>query len=149
MHLNIKQAEKAETEICGIQKQQGLGLVAAIFLLVIISSIVVALSNFTDTSVRAFGQDLNSLRASYAAQGATEVALHRLGFAGEACAGNMGEIDFTAIASGDGFNNCRVEMSCEVVTVSGVETWQVSAEATCGSGFEQAQQRMELRARRI
>jgi len=132
-----------------VRQQRGVGLVAAIFLLVIVSSIVVTLGNLTDVSVRGFGQDLNAQRAFYAAEGGVEIALHRLGFAGEACSGSLGSIDFSTLPSDDGLENCTVATSCNTVTVAGIETWRITSAAECGTGFDQAQRQVEVQARRL
>jgi MSHA biogenesis protein MshP len=132
-----------------IKRQRGIGLIASIFLLVIMSLVVVALSNYTETSSRAFGQDLNSQRAFYAAEAGIEIALHRLSLNSESCVASLGDVDFSNLSSSDddGLENCSVSLECNAVTVMTLETWRIAAHARCGYGFEEAQRSIQVQAR--
>jgi MSHA biogenesis protein MshP len=128
-----------------VRKQQGIGLIASIFLLVVVTIVVLALGNFTEISAQSFGQDLNSQRAFYAAEGGVEIALQRLSKpTPDACAGSLGSLDLSNEA---GLTDCRVELSCTESTVATVTTWMITSTALCGRGFDQAQRAIKVQAR--
>jgi len=127
-------------------KQKGVGLPATIFLIVILSLIVVAMSDLTESSNLGFGQDLQSMRAFYAAESGAQIALNRVFVGGQTCAAIGGGLDFNAVNDNAGLTDCVTTLSCTQDTVLTVEYYTFSSQATCGSGFEQAQRSIEVRA---
>jgi MSHA biogenesis protein MshP len=127
-------------------KQRGIGLPATIFLIVILSLIVVAMSDLTESSNLGFGQDLHSMRAFYAAESGAQIALNRVFVGGEICINIAGDLDFNAVNTNTGLTDCVATLSCEQDTVAGVDYFTFRSEAACGIGFEQAQRSIELRA---
>jgi MSHA biogenesis protein MshP len=127
-------------------KQKGIGLPATIFLIVILSLIVVAMSDLTESSNFGFGQDLQSMRAFYAAESGAQIALNRVFVGGQLCSAIVGELDFNAVNENAGLTNCTTTLSCSDDEVLGITYFTFKSEATCGSGFEQAQRSIEVRA---
>jgi MSHA biogenesis protein MshP len=127
-------------------KQQGIGLPATIFLIVILSLIVVAMSDLTESSNLGFGQDLHSMRAFYAAESGAQIALNRVFVGEETCININGDLDFNAVNANAGLTNCTATLSCSDTEVLGITYFTFKSEATCGTGFEQAQRSVEVRA---
>ena len=127
-------------------KQQGIGLPATIFLIVVLSLIVVAMSDLTESSSLGFGQDLQSMRAFYAAESGAQIALNRVFVGGQTCAAIGGTLDFNAVNDNAGLTDCSAALSCTQDTVLALEYYTFQSQATCGSGFEQAQRSIEVRA---
>jgi len=129
-----------------INRQKGIGLPATVFIIVILSLIVVAMSDLTESSSLGFGQDYHSMRAFYAAESGAQIALNRIFVGGETCNNSLADIDFDAGGDNPGLNNCIAVLECSSDPVSGTEYRTFTSTATCGSGFEQAQRSIEVRA---
>ncbi len=127
--------------------QHGVGLPATIFLVVIIALIVLALSDLNQKTNLGFGQDFFSGRAFYAAESGAQIALNQLYVGGQACAVNMTTIDFNNAGSNPGLDTCSVVVDCQETLVDSIRYYTFSSTASCGSGFEQAQRSIEVRAR--
>jgi len=127
-------------------KQKGIGLPATIFLIVILSLIVVAMSDLTESSNLGFGQDLQSMRAFYAAESGAQIALNRVFVGGQTCSATPVNLDFNAVNDNAGLTNCVATLSCTQDTVLAVDYFTFQSQATCGTGFEQAQRSIEVRA---
>jgi len=128
-------------------KQQGIGLPATVFIIVILSLIVVAMGDLTESSSLGFGQNYQSMRAFYAAESGAQIALNRVFVGGQACSNALVDIDFDSGGDNPGLNDCIVELECSGDTVSSIEYRTLISTATCGSGFEQAIRSIEVRAK--
>lgn len=122
-------------------KQQGFGLPATIFIIVILAMIILAMSDLNQASSRAFVQDYQSQRAFYAAESGAQVALNRIFQPGGGCGASP--ISF----SRDGLIDCSAALSCTRVDVGVVTYHTVTSTGTCGSGDDIAQRRIQVRAR--
>lgn len=132
--------------IRNVSKQQGIGLPAAIFLITIMALIVVAMSELNESSALGFGQDLNSMKAFYAAESGAQVALNRVFNGDEACDNSLASIDF---GTTPGLSGCSAVLTCSQVNVAatgGIQYRTFRSTATCGGGFEQATRSIEVRA---
>ena len=130
------------------QKSQGFGLPVAIFIIVILSMIVASITQLEEASGVAFGQNLNSIRAFYAAESAAEIALARRfpadDVGAQACANNI-YVDGSGL---EGLNGCSVDVDCSIVTItSGGNYYTFISTASCGSGIDGAQRVIEVRAK--
>ena len=130
-----------------LAKQQGVGLPATIFLIIIIAMIVLALGELNQKSTIGFGQDLFSTKAFYAAESGAQIALNQLFVGAQACISGMTAIDFNNKGANPGLDDCKVSVDCEPTVVSAVTYYKFTSTATCGAGVEQAQRRIEVRAR--
>jgi MSHA biogenesis protein MshP len=122
-------------------KQQGIGLPATIFIIVILAMIVLAMSDLNESSSRAFVQDYQSQRAFYAAESGAQVALNRIFQPGGSCGASP--INFTS----NGLTNCRADLVCTRDDVGLVTYHTVTSTGTCGSGDDMAQREIQVRAR--
>ena len=129
-----------------LSKQKGIGLPATIFLIVVLSLIVAAMSDLTESSNLGSGQDFQSMRAFYAAESGAQIALNRVFVAGQACSSTEVDLDFNAVNAKPGLTSCVATLSCNEDSVAGVNYFTFKSEAICGSGFEQAQRSIEVRA---
>jgi len=125
-------------------RQKGIGLPATIFIIVILSLIVLALGDLTESSNIGFGQDYQSVHSFYAAESGAQVALNRVFVGGAAC-GALASLNFGSSASG--IEGCSVALSCSPIVVLGVEYRTFTSTATCGVGLEQSQRTIEVRAK--
>ena len=129
------------------RRQAGVGLPATVFLIVIIALIVLALGELNQKSNLGFGQDFYSTKAFYAAESGAQVALNQVFVGTKACAANMTTIDFNNKGPNEGLDDCDVQVDCVASLVATITYYTFTSTAICGSGFEQAQRRIEVRAR--
>jgi len=127
-----------------LSRQKGIGLPATIFIIVILSLIVLAMGDLTESSNIGFGQDYQSIHAFYAAESGVQVALNRVFVGGTAC-GALANINFGASVTG--VEGCSVALNCILVVISGIEYRTFTSTATCGVGLEQSQRSIEVRAK--
>ena len=130
-------------------KQAGIGLPATIFLVVIVSLIVVAMSELNESSSLGFGQDFNAQKAFYAAESGAQVALNRVFVGGAACNNALADIDFDSGGANPGLDNCVADLACAQNDVAGISYYTFASTASCGSGFELSQRSIEVRARSL
>jgi len=129
-----------------LKKQQGIGLPATVFIIVILSLIVVAMGDLTESSNLGFGQDYNSMRAFYAAESGAQVALNRVFVGTQICGDTWADIDFDNGSANPGLDNCVAELACTQNDVTGSNYYTFTSTATCGSGFEVSTRSIEVRA---
>ena len=122
-------------------RQQGIGLPATIFIIVILAMIVLAMSDLNDASSRSFVQGYQSQRAFYAAESGAQIGMNRIFLGAGSCGASP--INFNA----DGLNNCSAALSCSQVVVSSVTYYTVTSIGTCGTGDDMAQREIQVRAR--
>jgi MSHA biogenesis protein MshP len=127
-------------------KINGFGLPVAIFVITVLAMIVAAITSLSESSNVAFGQDINSIKAFYAAESGAEIGLAR-SFAvtgiPEPCAANI-YVDNSGLT---GLNGCSVTVDCSIATVDGIDYYTLTSAATCGSGRDAAQREVEVRAK--
>jgi MSHA biogenesis protein MshP len=127
-------------------KQQGIGLPATVFLIVIVALIVLALGDLNTKSNIGFGQDFYSVKAFYAAESGAQIALNRVFVGGQACSNTPTDIDFDSGGDNPGLNDCVSTLVCNEATVSGVNYLTFTSTASCGAGIEQATRAIQVRA---
>ena len=140
MYLNIKHTN------AGPQQQKGIGLPATVFLISILSLIVVAMGDLTESSNQGFAQDFHAMRAFYAAESGAQVALNRVFVGGQACSNALVDIDFDSSGDNPGLNNCTASLECTPVTILTIDYFTFVSTATCGTGFEASTRSIEVRA---
>lgn len=129
--------------MCPKVYQQGIGLPATVFLITILSLIVLAMSELNESSALGFGQDLNSMKAFYAAESGAQVALNRVFTGNEACNASLAAINFGATV---GLEGCSATLTCSSLTEDSVNYFTFKSTASCGAGFESATRAVEVRA---
>lgn len=124
-------------------RQRGLGLMAAIFVITIMSVIVVGVSSLVVTSKESYGYEILSLRAFQLAESGTQMAAsHLLIDNAPDCSGLPTQLPPSEL------NSCSLSISCPVVIISGVEYFTLESTASCGSGVDQAIRKLTLRMQR-
>ncbi len=124
-----------------VRRQRGLGLPMAIFIIVIVGSVLLAMTDLNTSGTQGFSQDYQSQRAFYAAESGAQVALNRIFMGGAAC-GN-----FNLSLSANGLAGCAVSVNCTQVSVASINYYSINSDATCGSGAEMGRRQIEVRAR--
>ncbi len=127
-------------------KIHGFGLPAAIFIITVLAMIVAAITSLGESSSVAFGQDINSIKAFYAAESGAEIGLtKKFDVTGSpvGCGNNL-YVDNSGLT---GLNGCSVEVHCDTANAGGIEYYTLTSTATCGSGRDAAQREVEVRAK--
>ncbi|KZY97231.1 hypothetical protein A3744_32290 [Oleiphilus sp. HI0073] len=127
--------------------QRGIGLPATVFIISILALIVVALGELNQTASLSFSQSFQSQRAFYAAESGAQVGLNRIFVGSTSCNNALADIDFDSSGSNLGLDGCTADLSCNLVVVAGINYYTLSSTAICGSGFEQAERTIQVRAR--
>lgn len=123
-------------------RQRGIGLVAAIFLIVVVAGLVAAIARTVRTSGEAFARDVVSHRAFLAAESGAELALNRVfAPAGAGTCGNW-SWDLSVV----GMPSCRAEVRCASQVVDGSPHYTVESDGRCDTGGVAAQHRVLVRA---
>ena len=122
--------------------QKGIGLVAAIFLIVVVASLVVAITRMVRTSADAFSMDVVSQRAFSSAQVGTEMALNRV-FAPE----GIGTCAIWTWTLDDiGLKSCQSMVSCDTQVVAGVQYYTIESHGRCSVAGVVAERTLLVRA---
>ncbi len=123
--------------------QRGLGLMAAIFVITIMSVIVVGVASLVATSKESYGYDILSVRAFQLAESGSQMALSHIILEGVAdCSGLLTQLPPTELQS------CSLAVTCPKATIAEVDYFTVQSTGTCGSGTDQAIRRLTLRVQR-
>ena len=117
-------------------RQSGLGLPTAIFIIVIMALISVAVNLLVQQNAQTFEEEMNLTRAFYAAESGAGFAMNRI-FPPEEYStyvnGNCPNAGADTYAfTQDGLNNCSASVTCESVTISGTTYATITSEGTCG-----------------
>lgn len=153
-------------KIGDMNKQFGLGLPAAIFVIVVLSLIVLALANMEERSAESLGQDVQSIRAFLAAESGAQAGLSALfppgGTGIPACSlctsalphTALKAIDFNSLTGGApaGLVGCSFSVSCCMQTDSATPAnryFRLQSRGVCGSGVDRAERGVEVGARDI
>lgn len=126
------------------QSQGGAGLPLALFILVVLSLISVAIAFLSEDSGQRFGLEINSMRAFYAAESGAQVAvLRRIPPSGSpaACAAGMVSLSFSTA----GLSGCSVTVDCESATAGGVTYSTLTSTGVCGSLRDEARRIVQVR----
>ena len=133
-----------------LRHARGFGLPAAIFIITVLAMVVASITQLEESSSVAFGENLNSVWAFYAAESGAEIALARLNPApgsSQTCTENI-YVDSSGL---EGLNGCSVDVDCSSVTTAAplpvVTYYSFTSTATCGVGKDAAQRVIEVRAK--
>lgn len=124
-------------------KQVGLGLVAAIFLMVVVSVLVLAIVRTVRTSADMFALDVVSHRAFLAAETGAQLGLNRL----FAPVGSGSCTDWVWLLDDVGLPSCQASVACRSETVAGNNYYTLASDGRCDVGGVVAERRVLLRAR--
>ena len=119
-----------------------MGLMAAIFLIVVVVTLVAAIVRMVRTSSDAFSQDVISQRAFLAAESGAQLGLNRV-FAPSG-AGVCGNWSWDLSAAG--LETCTADVACRNEVVNGVPHYTIESDGRCDSRGVVAQRRILVRA---
>ena len=122
--------------------QRGLGLVSAIFLVVVVAVLVVAIARMVRSSGEVFAQDVVSHRAFLAAETGAQLGLNRLFAPAGAGACNVWNWDLTDV----GLPFCAASVDCRVEVVDGASYFTLESDGRCDLGDYVAERSVLVRA---
>lgn len=120
--------------------QRGLGLISAIFLILVVAVLAVGIASLVRTASVAFAQDVLSTRALLAAQSGAELGLNRL----YAPVGTGSCTNRSFALSGAGQNGCTATVTCTTTVVNGAPYYSLESRGRCDAG-EVAERRLVVR----
>jgi len=123
-------------------RQSGLGLVAAIFLIVVTAALVVAVVRMVRTSGEAFSRDLMSHRAFLAAESGAELGLNRVFAPAGTPACTTWSWNLVAV----GLDACQADVECRNEVVGGVPHYTLESRGRCDAGDLTTERRILVRA---
>jgi MSHA biogenesis protein MshP len=123
-------------------RQRGIGLIAAIFLIVVVASLAVGVASLVRSGAAGYVQDVLAYKAFLAADSGAQLSLNRV-FAPEGtpnCSARVFPF------SEPGLEGCQATVSCTAVSVSGVTRYDLESRGRCSTGTEVAERRIAVRA---
>lgn len=125
-----------------MSRSRGMGLVSAIFLILVVTILVVAISRMVRTSSDAFAQEVLSHRAFLAAESGAQLGLNRV-FAPSgtgSCTTQSWDL------SNSGLNYCQVTVDCRSETVASTTYYTLQSNGRCEIGSRVAERQVLVRA---
>lgn len=107
-----------------------MGLATALFVITVMAFLAVIINGLVEQNARSFEEELNLVRAFYAAESGAGLVVNTL-FPPSGAAGScpaLTNYSFTA----DGINACSAAVACSSVTVDSVAFYTVESTGTCG-----------------
>lgn len=123
-------------------KAAGMGLVSAIFLILVVAVLVVAILSMVRTSGDAFAQDVVAQRAFLAAQSGAELGLNRVFAPAGSGACNNWNWDLTEA----GLTSCQAVVRCSSEVVAAVSYYTLESAGRCDLGGVVAERHLLVRA---
>lgn len=123
-------------------RQRGIGLAAAVFLVLVVALLVVAIVRSVQTSGEAFAQDVLSHRAFLAAESGVQLSLNRL----FAPLGSGTCADRSYDLAGIGMPGCRALVACRSESVTSGTTYTLESAGRCDVGAMAAERTVLVRA---
>ena len=136
------------------KKQQGLSLVLAIFILVVLALLGAAMINILTAGTESVAREVVSTRALFAAESGAQWKLNDIFVANGTvdatqCADtNDGDPDTENFPDMTGLFGCNsVSVDCSYVTVNSVNYFSITSTGTCGPANEPAVRVVEVQAK--
>lgn len=123
-------------------KQRGIGIISAIFLIVVVGMLAVAITAMVRTSSDEFAQNIIDQNALLAAQSGAQLGLNKVFAPLGAGACSNWTFDLETI----GLRACQAVVQCTSVTVAGVPHYTLQSDGRCAVVGFTAQRRLQLRA---
>lgn len=116
--------------------QAGLGLISAVFVIVILALLVAGMSKVMMVSQSYRAQEVLAARALLAAQSGSELHLSRLLHPDNSgvCASDSGQVSLST----DGLVGCSYQASCSAITIDTQSYYTIESTGRCGSGVDSA-----------
>jgi len=129
------------------QKQGGMGLPSAIFLITVLLILVAAIHQLNQTSASAFSRQWLSLQSLYMAEtGAQLAATYQLSSAASSPACTNDFIDDLTI-NNSALSSCKVSVACQQQTMAGDTFFTFTSTGSCGLGADLTQRIVQIRIR--
>lgn len=129
-------------------RQAGIGLPVALFVITVLALIVVALTDLEESSGVSFSLDVNSMRAFYAAESGAQIDMVNIFPPSGSVAACNSTPQTTALSfSANGLNGCRANVVRSCVEVDSVKYFSLTSTGACGSGGDGAERVIVVRAR--
>lgn len=125
-----------------MSRSRGMGLVSAIFLILVVAVLVVAITRMVRFSGEAFAQEVMSNRAFLAAESGAQLGLNRL-FAPE---GTGSCSNWTWDLSSTGLNHCQASVACRSEVVGTTSYYTLESSGRCVVGGSIAERQVLVRA---
>lgn len=125
-----------------LERQRGIGLIAAIFLIVVVASLAVGVASLVRSGAAGYVQDLLAYKAFLAADSGAQLSLNRV-FAPQgtpSCSSRVYAFDMP------GLEGCRATVTCRAISVGGALRYNLESHGRCGAGSENAERRIAVRA---
>ncbi|MFC3678700.1 hypothetical protein [Bacterioplanoides pacificum] len=124
------------------QRSRGFSLPVAVFIVVILSLVALAVNRLSETGARSYVKTLLSTRAFYAAESGLQLTLPEvLNTVSCSCAG-VADIQFTVA----GLSGCQAEINCDdSLLVAGERYCQIESRGRCQG--DEAQRTLEVRVK--
>ena len=124
-------------------KQSGLGLVGAIFLIVIVALFSVAMARMLEADKLSQSYEILGLKAFLAAESGAQIGVNRLLAPDSAGAC----INLTEDLLADSLRFCTAAISCTLMTSGGETFYTISSRGSCTAGDLVASRALEVRVR--
>ena len=133
-----------------LAKQRGLGLATALFVITAMALLAVLINQLVRSGAQSTAEELNLVRAFFAAQSGVEYGLNRAfppDASDTACPTvHDTELDFAAVDLGEdaeGLAQCSIEVSCHTLIVEGDPYYTITSTGTCGEVSRKVQVRAQ------
>jgi len=123
--------------------QRGLGLIAALFLIVVVALLVAGILSLVRTSGQSFAQNVKAQRALMAAESGAQLSLNRL----YAPLGVGACTNTTWNFTQPGLESCVAVVACSAENVNTDTYYTLESHGHCESGSEIAERRVILRSK--
>lgn len=129
-----------------LRREAGLGLISAIFVIVILAIVVVGMSNIATVSQKYRSQEILAARALFAAESGAQLHLSTLLHPenSQTCATMAAPANFNT----HGLRECSYQASCAQVTINTIDYFTVKSVGRCGTGVDSATRAVEMRISR-
>ena len=122
-------------------KERGISIVLAIFVLVVLSALGASMIRLISSGADSTAREVVSTRAFLAAESGAQRMLNQI-FLGAGCA------DFSNWQpGGDGLSGCRIDVTCDAVTVDAINYYTLQSTGQCGPTDLPAVRIVEVQAR--
>lgn len=130
------------------QRQAGIGLPVALFVITVLALIVVALTDLEEHSGVSYSLDVNSMRAFYAAESGAQIDMTNIFPPSGSVASCNANPQTTALSfNAIGLNGCRARVERSCIEVDSVKYFSLTSTGACGTGGDEAERVIVVRAR--
>lgn len=129
----------------GFAQQKGLGLPVALFIIVVMALIAVAVNNLNQSSSQSFAQNVLSTRAFYAAESGAQLRLNAVIAASPCSCGVSSGVNYTFNANILGLSGCVASTQCSAFTAATDTYCTIVSTGTCNG--TNASRQIEVRAK--